>query len=653
MAEDLKYTASAVGFDKVEAGLKGVNKELVNSSVAAQKVDSSLGNTGLAFTKLASSGQKSIFILKESLRELQAAAFTEKDLGKLSNYNKQISVTQGEIKKLETAGKSSFGALGAGAGQAYSSIKQIANILPGLGISTIFLLGYEAVIKLISGLDLFSSSLTKTKEAQNILNEAMTGSKSAYVDAVKNVQELTINIDLAKKGFLSKESVLKQYNGTIGKTTGQVTSLDEAEQQLVKNGPAYIQMILYKAAAQIALEKAAKKVVDAQIEYDKQQKISTDLTRKGEAERDRASGASGLSEFLSKGIKNESDAAKVAADKASKQLQDIALQFQTDAANIAKSFNGDFFGDFSGTSAKAIKDIRTVQDVLNDLAAQIKFVSDKNIVLGTVDARQNISALTTALDELLKKFKLGTSNKIILDLAFQITSQNIRADIEDFKLREYEKIKKGFEGERQTGKGIKPKIVVRPKLELGKIDKELEEFSAKVSSAITNILGDAVTNAFDAVAQIASGNSEAVPNLFGKLISNVGGQIQELGKFLITSGVKIKLAKDAFQKLLANPIASIAVGIGLVALGALLKAQASKKFQGFATGVRNFSGGTALVGERGPELVNLPRGSSVIPNNETTAYGGGQQVFIPALRVSGQDLVIVFNRANATNRRNN
>lgn len=40
----------------------------------------------------------------------------------------------------------------------------------------------------------------------------------------------------------------------------------------------------------------------------------------------------------------------------------------------------------------------------------------------------------------------------------------------------------------------------------------------------------------------------------------------------------------------------------------------------FAEGVQNFGGGLAVVGERGPELVNLPRGSDVIPNH---ALGGG------------------------------
>jgi tape measure domain-containing protein len=41
---------------------------------------------------------------------------------------------------------------------------------------------------------------------------------------------------------------------------------------------------------------------------------------------------------------------------------------------------------------------------------------------------------------------------------------------------------------------------------------------------------------------------------------------------------------------------------------------------GFADGVSNFGGGLALVGERGPELVKLPRGSDVIPNGR---IGGG------------------------------
>lgn len=40
---------------------------------------------------------------------------------------------------------------------------------------------------------------------------------------------------------------------------------------------------------------------------------------------------------------------------------------------------------------------------------------------------------------------------------------------------------------------------------------------------------------------------------------------------------------------------------------------------GFAKGVRNFSGGLAIVGEEGPELVRLPQGSDVYTNRESAA----------------------------------
>jgi phage-related protein len=46
---------------------------------------------------------------------------------------------------------------------------------------------------------------------------------------------------------------------------------------------------------------------------------------------------------------------------------------------------------------------------------------------------------------------------------------------------------------------------------------------------------------------------------------------------------------------------------------------------GFADGTDFAPGGSALVGERGPEIVNLPRGSRVIPNHE---LGAGKEVTI-------------------------
>jgi len=64
---------------------------------------------------------------------------------------------------------------------------------------------------------------------------------------------------------------------------------------------------------------------------------------------------------------------------------------------------------------------------------------------------------------------------------------------------------------------------------------------------------------------------------------------------------------------------------------------------GFASGLRNFSGGLAVLGENGPELVNLPRGSDVIPNNELPSSFSGRTLSQTATPAAAPSTVIDFN----------
>ena len=64
---------------------------------------------------------------------------------------------------------------------------------------------------------------------------------------------------------------------------------------------------------------------------------------------------------------------------------------------------------------------------------------------------------------------------------------------------------------------------------------------------------------------------------------------------------------------------------------------------GFQGGVSNFRGGLAVVGERGPELVNLPRGSSVTPNGG--GRGGDLNVYIAGSLLDSEDFRRAVNEA--------
>jgi hypothetical protein len=96
------------------------------------------------------------------------------------------------------------------------------------------------------------------------------------------------------------------------------------------------------------------------------------------------------------------------------------------------------------------------------------------------------------------------------------------------------------------------------------------------------------------------------------------------------------LAKIAQEQLFLNPTAAIAAGVGLVILGGVLRGLMAKN--AFATGTSFAPGGMALVGERGPELVNLPRGSQVIPAAQTASMIGGRNSVEVYGILRGQDI---------------
>jgi hypothetical protein len=64
----------------------------------------------------------------------------------------------------------------------------------------------------------------------------------------------------------------------------------------------------------------------------------------------------------------------------------------------------------------------------------------------------------------------------------------------------------------------------------------------------------------------------------------------------------------------------------------------------FASGVTGFSGGLAVVGERGPELVRLPRGADVIPNGRSVPGGGGDGGGVRIAGVTEREILDMVDR---------
>jgi len=462
-----------------------------------------------------------------------------------------------------------------------SAAKTAGTAISGLGSTLLsggLALGISAAI---AGLIALGRALLDISAAQRRFNEVIDGAKSAYVKATPEVDKMRSAFDKAKSGIISKEEALKLYNSTIGRTIGQTNSLDIAEKNFIANAENYIKYTLYKAAAQVALGKAAEAAFKAEAAMMQTQKRGI------------------LEGYISQeGLK---------ARRQREALKEQA-EFQKIYNDLILKANA--FG-FKGIEQQK-EEVKVIQQKIDKQKEYVRVLPApwKGAFLGPEVPKMTIKPDLTIVPNVKEVIITPEETDRVLNKMFSYL----------------------------TGEALK---------------EAAKKFSEMVATTIETTMEDTAFGIGDAIGRALGGEKNVIPNLFGSLMESVGDQVQNLGKFLIKSAITIKVAKKAFQKLLANPIAAIAVGIGLVALGALLKAQAAKQYQGFASGTTGVSqGGFYDVGERGRERVFLPQGSKVQPANEVQAFGGGGVTLMPSIHYDGTGFRIMLNRVDAQMSRN-
>lgn len=308
-------------------------------------------------------------------------------------------------------------------------------------------------------------ALDSLKESQNLLNKALSGTE--YSNAIKQINELKINVDLAKKGFIDKRDVVDQYNTSIGKTTGQVKSLDEVEQFLVKNADAYIKMTLYKAAANLALEEASKKAFEAEQTRRKKEddfikykdrvdfSISPDAltstyTRK-EAEAQRTK--------IAEGRRKEQIAE---AEKDRQVFEDIAKKFQQDAAKLSQDNNFSFFDGGKGNDLKeGQKAAKEALELLKDRISEGQKILKSALEYDQLENQSSLDKKAINQQQFEEtKYQLSANYaKAAIDLELQLGKHADKARIQEYKneqkkaLNELEKFNNGqFAAMREKGR---------------------------------------------------------------------------------------------------------------------------------------------------------------------------------------------------------
>lgn len=124
----------------------------------------------------------------------------------------------------------------------------------------------------------------------------------------------------------------------------------------------------------------------------------------------------------------------------------------------------------------------------------------------------------------------------------------------------------------------------------------------------------------EGLAEKAQGSKVEIAKTFNDLAQDVLSSLNQLSSAIKGGG---------FLDILS---AVVGIGLQLGSIGVFGKKVADRvnKVPGHANGTGWSHGGLAVVGERGPELVNLPRGASVTPNKDLRGMGGGIAEIVPS-----------------------
>lgn len=193
--------------------------------------------------------------------------------------------------------------------------------------------------------------------------------QSGYQDAVKNVESLRINLELARDGVISKKQVIDEYNKSIGQVTGEIKSMHQAEQFITNSSEAYIKAMLLRQAATLALEDAAKKAYEAQLELNKP--IPAPNVRQGFIGQDGQAIANEIETYYGL-VRQQREKAAAGLEKEQNKFLDLARSFLTEAAGISNEFGFSFLGGggISGDVAKALSSLNDQLDKLRQESIQ-------------------------------------------------------------------------------------------------------------------------------------------------------------------------------------------------------------------------------------------------------------------------------------------
>jgi hypothetical protein len=299
--------------------------------------------------------------------------------------------------------------------------------------------------------------------------------------------------------------------------------------------------------------------------------------------------------------------------------------------------------------------LNTITDV-NERVAVGEKVLDLRVRLLTRDGpKQGLTA--QELDATVRGFK-DDFQKLLdeqaASLEFSPTlrlSQVLRVDVPDnisFFITNKGTIATKLNDEISKALGLDKKLPIatlhntRIKLFGAKITAEIEgkeklqkNLQSAINEAVLGLKVEGLAGLGEIIGAGLAGGAEGFKKAIQGFLGNIGSIISQLGKQIITISLQMLALKKALDVITLNPAIGIAIGIGLVALGSVLK---NVSFSGpkMAEGGITTGATIAQIGEAGREAVIPLNKLPQIMGSAARGNGGGSSI---GLAIRGRELV--------------
>lgn len=242
-----KSISSRLGKDAA-TNIKILEQELLKYETTLKRVSGSDSLGGKGFEGL-----------KSQIRAIGVELDAQND--KLKGSSEPVIIEQ---EKVVTATKKSAGGITNVVGKAFGFLRTAANLIPGLGLAGLIGAIATAVVEAAKKLKIFNKELTELEKTQKAIKTVNDAAIDGYVQQKVQMESLTDRVKKGGKSFKEKEDILKTYNKEFGDSIGKASSYSEAENYIIKSGPAFIESLRARAnelaAMGLAIEAAKKSI---------------------------------------------------------------------------------------------------------------------------------------------------------------------------------------------------------------------------------------------------------------------------------------------------------------------------------------------------------------------------------------------------------